>query len=146
MFDNTEISTKHRLFSQLLKILDSHMKIYWEDYEVHVVKALLVCPSSGHEVTISFDDMHCLHITANLPGTNLTNPACLRSFLRLQCTNNRLSHLSYDEETGQINVRSMACLPDYSAALDIVPLVVKDFRRLMSDDRLSFLIKRKKAS
>jgi len=144
MFDEND---NPRLFTQIVEILQSHLHIFWVDYEQHLIRGILTCRDGlGHFAVLTFDDTRWLRFFIALPAIDCVEPSSLRHLLRIQLANDRLSHVCFDDEHRELDIRSRAYLPTSSIAELVIPPVVQDLQSVLEDEQLIALIRQKRAS
>jgi len=144
MFDKKDNT---RLFNQIVEVLQSHIHIIGVDYEQHIIRGILPCQEElGHIAVLAFDDTRWLRIFIALPAVDCVEPSSLRHLLRIQLANDRLSHVCFDDEHLELDVRSRAYLPNSSIAELVIPQLVQDVQSILEDEQLAALMRQRRAS
>lgn len=142
-----ETNDKTRPFTRIVEVLQSHLPIFRVDYDSHLLRGILPCRTGASYIaTMSFDDTQWLRFFVALPAVDCLQPSSLRHLLRIQFSNDRLSHICFDEEHRELDIRSRVYLPDRRLADLVIPQLIQDVQGILEDDRLAILVPRKLAS
>ncbi|MFC1782621.1 hypothetical protein ACFL02_03430 [Planctomycetota bacterium] len=137
--DDQNRPNPRRIFNRILRAAQPHINPFLIDAEHHTARVIMTTRKGiGHKTDVFFNNTRMLlgFVVKFHLADQLSRPQKV-SLAKMQNNTIGLSQITFDEETGILNIRAITVLPNSQSVSIVVAIILQEMFNALDDETLS---------